>query len=448
MFKMQVDLTRDKILKGLILFSIPIFISMLFQMLYNTVDTMVIGRTLGDAALAAIGSSASVFELLVGFAQGVGTGFCIVAARHYGSGDMDKLKKSVAGSVVIGIGLTIVLMLVAKVGLYPLLRVLETPENVIEEAYSYIGTVSMFVGVMFAYNLFSSLLRSIGNSFMPLVFLILSSLLNVVLDILFITRFNMGVRGAAVATVIAQGVSAALCLVYILLKAKELVPGRKHLKIDTELYLDLMGQGFSMGFMGAIVSSGSVILQRSINQFGYRVVAGHTTARKVFMFCMMPFMAVGMAISTFVSQNKGAGNDKRVVEGMRVGFKFSVIWAALVTLAMLVFGRWLCMFISGSVDPEVIDYATLYAQVSAPFFAVLGILLIIRNSLQGVGLKVVPLISSVIEFVGKILFSMVIIPYMGKMGIILCEPLIWCVMTAQLYYSYRKNILAPAMEAA
>ena len=216
MFKMKVDLTKDPILKSLLIFAFPLFVANVFQQLYNTMDTMIVGNFLGDTSLAAIGACGAIYELLVGFALGVGNGLSIVTARSFGAKDENLLKKSVAGSIVIGILLTIILMLFSQFCLYPLLELLNTPANIINEAYDYIFMITIFVGVMFAYNLCAGLLRAIGNSVMPLVFLLISSVLNVGLDLLFITQFNMGIQGAAIATVIAQGVSAILCFYYIL----------------------------------------------------------------------------------------------------------------------------------------------------------------------------------------------------------------------------------------
>ncbi|MFV0394657.1 MAG: MATE family efflux transporter [Coprobacillaceae bacterium] len=202
MFKMNVNLTKDKILKALVIFAVPIFISNIFQQLYNTADTMIVGNVLGDTSLAAIGASGAVYELLIGFALGVGNGLSIVIARNYGAKEEEVLKRSVAGSIIIGILLTIVIMIIGQIGLYPLLQLLDTPSDIIAESYSYISMITIFVGVMFAYNLCAGLLRAIGNSIMPLVFLIISSIINIVLDIIFIKDFGMGIQGAAVATVI------------------------------------------------------------------------------------------------------------------------------------------------------------------------------------------------------------------------------------------------------
>lgn len=439
MFHLHVDLTKDKILKALIIFAIPIFIANVFQQLYNTVDTMIVGNFLGDESLAAIGAGSAIFELLIGFALGVGSGLSIVSARCFGAKDEDTLKRSVAGSIVIGVILTIVIMIISQVCLYPLLELLGTPENIIDEAYSYISWIAMFVGVMFAYNLCASLLRSIGNSVMPLLFLILSSVINVVLDLVFITQFHMGIKGAAIATVISQAVSAVLCLFYIYKKCPMLIPQRKHFHISASLYKELAGQGFSMGFMMAIVSTGTVILQMAINKFGYLIIAGHTTARKINSFCMMPASTLAMALSTYVSQNKGADQRDRIREGVRKANLLCIVWGVISTIIMAIGARPLVELLSGSSQATVIDNGALYLVINAPFYAVLGILLNLRNSLQGLGRKVIPLVSSIIEFFGKIVFVIVLIPFLDYFGVIICEPVIWCFMCLQLLYAFYRD---------
>lgn len=438
MFK-QVDLTKDPIAKSLFIFAIPIFLSSLFQQLYNTMDTMIVGNTLGDASLAAIGACGAIYELLIGFALGVGNGLSIVCARAYGSKDQELIKRSVAASLVIGVFLTIAIMVISQIGLYPLLELLDTPKEIIKESYSYISLITLFAGVMFSYNLCAGLLRAIGNSIMPLVFLIISSLLNIGLDLYLITQLNMGIRGAAVATVIAQGVSTILCVIYIWKKASILIPQKEHFKVDKNLYKELAGQGFSMGFMMSIVSAGTVILQSAINNLGYLIIAGHTTARKLNSFCMMPAATLGMAMSTFVSQNKGADQRDRIVEGMKIAIKTSVIWAVIVTVALLFVSEPLVSLLSGSTEPTVLENGALYLKINAPFYSVLGVLLALRNSLQGLGRKMIPLVSSVIELIGKIVFVWLFIPILGYLGVILCEPVIWCAMCIQLWFSFYRD---------
>lgn len=436
LLKADVDLIHGPIFQSLVIFAIPLLISNIFQQLYNTMDTMIVGNVLGDASLAAIGACTSIYDLLVGFALGIGNGLAIVTARSFGSKDEKLLKKSVAGSIVIGIFVSLGVTLIGIFGLKPLLTLLKTPVEIFDEAYRYIFVIVLFTIVMFAYNLCAGLMRAIGNSVMPLIFLIISSLLNIVLDLLFITQFHLGVMGAAIATVIAQGISVILCFIYMINKTKLLIPSKEDFKYDAPLYKELLGQGFSMGFMSCIVSAGSVILQYGINKLGYLIIAGHTAARKIYMFFNMPFMAMGMAISTFVSQNKGANQRDRIKKALRIAYLYDVIMAGIVTLVIFLVGANLVKMISGSSEAVVLNNGTMYLKVVGPFYAVLGVLMQTRFALQGIGQKLLPLISSVIEFLGKILFVVVFIPKFEYMAVIFCEPTIWCVMTLQLLYAF------------
>ena len=438
-FNMNVDLMHGPILKSLLLFMLPILVSNLFQQLYNTVDTMIVGNVLGDTALAAIGSCGSIYELLVGFGLGIGNGLAIVAARSYGAQDHDLLKKTVAGSLVIGLVASLCITLAGVLGLHPLLLMLDTPAEILDDAYRYILTIDLGVLVMFAYNLCAGLLRAIGNSVMPLVFLLISSGLNVVLDLLFIARMGMGVQGAAVATVISQGVSVVLCILYIFLRVKILLPEKQHFRVGSHLYWELFSQSISMGLMSSIVSAGSVVLQYGINGLGTLVIAGHTAARKMFMFTDMPLLSMASAGSTFVSQNCGAGQPDRVRKGMKEIYLYSVVVAVAAVLLMRVAAPWMVAFVSGSSEPIVLENGARYLLWNAPFYAVLGILLSTRYALQSLGNKVLPLFSSVIELVGKVVFVVLFIPKFGYDAVILCEPIIWCVMAAYLVAVYRHD---------
>ena len=438
-FTMNVDLMHGPIFKSLVVFMLPIFVSNLFQQLYNTVDTMIVGNVLGDTALAAIGSCGSIYELLVGFGLGIGNGLAIVAARSYGAQDHDLLKKTVAGSLVIGLIASLCITLAGAVGLRPLLVLLDTPAEILEDAYRYIIVIDYGVLVMFAYNLCAGLLRAIGNSFMPLVFLLLSSGLNILLDLLFIARMGMGVQGAAVATVISQGVSVLLCIAYVFAKVKLLLPEKKHFRVGRHLYWELFSQSISMGLMSSIVSAGSVVLQYGINGLGTLVIAGHTAARKMFMFTDMPLLSMASAGSTFVSQNCGAGQPDRVRKGMKEIYLYSDVVAVAAVLLMRVAAPWMVAFVSGSSEPIVLENGARYLLWNAPFYAVLGILLSTRYALQSLGNKVLPLFSSVIELVGKVVFVVLFIPKFGYDAVILCEPIIWCVMAAYLVAVYRHD---------
>ncbi|OUN69716.1 MULTISPECIES: MATE family efflux transporter [unclassified Faecalibacterium] len=432
----QVDLLHGPIFRNLLLFAIPIFISNLFQQLYNAADAMIVGNVLGDTSLAAVGACASIYELLVGFGLGIGNGLAIVTARAYGAQDPDKVKKTVAGSMVIGLVASALITIFGLLFLRPLLQALDTPPEILDEAYSYIIEIARFVVVMFAYNLCAALLRAVGNSVMPLVFLIFSSCLNVGLDYWFVAGLEMGVRGAAVATVLSQALSVALCIVYILRYAKHLVPSRRHFRLEKGLYRELITQGLSMGLMSSIVSAGSVILQYGINGLGTLVIAGHTAARKLFTFTDMPVIAMATAGSTFVSQNRGADKPDRIRKGMKQIWMFAFGTAIVMTVLMSLFSGVLVRLVSGSSAPVVLENGARYLVWNAPFYSVLGVLLATRYALQSLGQKVLPLISSGIELVGKILFMLFFIPRFGYNAVILCEPVIWCFMCAQLLWSY------------
>lgn len=433
----RLNLTTEPVLKSLLLFSLPILISNVFQQLYNTTDTMIVGNFMGSQALAAVGATSSLFELIVGFAIGVGNGMGIVIARHYGAKEKELVKKSVAGAIVVGVVLTLFIMLISLLLLHPLLTLLQTPENIIGQAYDYIFIIMIFVGVTIAYNLGAGVLRAIGDSMTALYILILAAVFNVILDLLFIVKFQMGVQGAAFATIVAQGMAALLCIFYILRKVRLLIPSKRHFKLDKHLYRDLLGQGISMGLMTSIVAIGSVILQTAINQLGVNIIAAQTAARRIQGFFIMPLNSIALAMVTFVAQNFGAKKFDRIIRAIKISLALSATWSLLTVILFLFSATTMVRWISGSTDTELLANGTQFLNIASLFYIVLGILYILRNTLQGLGEKVIPLISSVIELVGKIIFVAFIIPRLGYLGVILCEPLIWVVMTVQLVYLYR-----------
>ena len=434
-----VDLIHGPIMKNLLIFMLPILVSYIFQQLYNAVDTAIVGHYLGEQSLAAVGANVAIFDLMVMFAQSLGNGLCIVVSRAYGAGEEEKLRKSVAGSLVIGVATTLVMTVLSLFGLGPLLRALGTPEAIYAEALSYIRIIGGWIVVMFAYNLFSSLLRAIGNSAMSLVFLIISSVLNVILDLILVAGVGMGVRGAAAATVIAQGISAVLCVGYILARARILIPNREDWNCGKPLMAELAGQGYAMAFMGSVVNVGSVILQSGINSLGATVIAGHTTARKLFMLCALPNISMGMAISTFVSQNKGAGQRERIIRGVWESYVYDLVCGLFTIVVLFLFADELAVLISGSTNPELIGNTVAYVRFAAVFSGVLGVLHQTRLALQGLGAKFTPLVSSFIELFGKCIFAWSLVPRMGYRAVILCEPLIWCVMAVHLVFAFFTN---------
>ena len=432
----SIDLLSSPIVSSLLTFALPILISNALQQFYNAADTTIVGNFLGFNSLAAIGATSAIYELIVGFAIGIANGMGIVVARHFGAGDIEKIKKAVAGSIVIGSVLSLAVMLIGGVWLYELLRLVHIPENIIDEAYSYIYIIMIFFFLTFFYNWSASMLRAIGNSLTPLLILLVTSVINIGLDILFITRFNSGIKGAAIATVISQAISALLCIVYMYIKADILIPKLKHFKYNYYVYSDLSTQGFAMGFMSSIVSIGTVILQTAVNGMGVTIIAAQTTGRRIMFFLMMPMSSLATALTTFVSQNFGAGNKSRIKSAVKYANIINTIWSIISVVFVYTLSIPLIRFISGSYDKELIENAKLYIAMAAPFFWALGILFNLRNALQGMDRKIEPLISSCIELICKIAFVLFVIPRVAYTGVVLTEPIIWVVMVLQLAYSF------------
>ena len=446
--KTSVNLLDGPILRSIIAFAIPILISNIFQQLYNTADIMIVGRYLGPNALAGVGATAAIFELVIGFALGVGNGMGVIIARCFGAKDMDQLKHAVASTITIGLGLSLIVSTVGHFGMYPLLEFLGTPTEIIDLSYQYIHMIVLCVGVTFAYNLCAGLLRAVGDSQAALYFLIFSAIVNIILDIFFITQLHLGVQSAGLATIISQGLSAILCYFYIRKRANFLLPQRKHFTWDKELYLDLLGQGLAMGLMTSIVSIGTVTLQTSINALGATIISAQTSARRIMSFSMLPVSAIASSLTTFTSQNLGANRPQRIQRGIYLGSMVAIIWTIFIAITLFFASPALNELISGSTDPELISNASLYNRISSSFYPVLAVLLVLRNSLQGLGQKITPLISSFIELFGKVLFVLFIIPSTGYMGVIFCEPLIWVPMTIQLYYSYKHQPIILSLKNA
>lgn len=435
----KTDCLNGDIFLPMLRFAVPVFFSVLFQQLYNTIDTLIVGHTLGETALAAIGAAAPVYDLMIGFALGFGNGLSIVTARCFGADDDRKLKKSTAAAIVIGLLVTAVVTCISQLIMLPLLQLLHTPAQIIDEACRYISIITMFTLVMFAYNLCAGILRAVGNSIMPLLFLVVSSFANIVLDYVFIAVLDRGLGGAAEATVIAQGISVLLCLIYIAKVEQSLIPQREHFKADLALYKEMAAQGLSMGFMNCFVSAGSVILQSGINGLGYLVIAAHTAARRLFQFCLIPFMAMIQTVNTFVSQNFGARQPERIRKAMKYAYLYTAAVTIVITIAVWTAAPYMIAWISGSEEAVILQNGTLYLRVVAPCYFILGLLNNTRTALQAIGQKLLPVLSSIIELAGKIIFTVLLIPKMQYLAVIICEPVIWCFMTTELLLSFWRN---------
>ena len=426
------DLTKGNIIRLLLAFSLPLLIGNVFQQLYNIVDTKVVGELLGEDALAAIGASSPVFNLIVGALNGLGNGFGIVVSKYYGAKDMRRMRQAVANSVCLCAGITVIVTIASNFLIVPLLHLLNTPEAIMDRCTGYIRVIILFMIFTAAYNLCAAVLRALGDTIRPLIFLAVATVINVGLDLLFVGGLKLDVKGAAYATVVAQAISFVCCLIYIIKKCPELHLKRSDFVADGGMIRDLLGQGMAMAFMLCLVSIGTLILQGAINKLGTGIIAAHTIARKLSEIFMLPFSTLGVAAATFTGQNYGAGRYDRIRTGIRDAILLSWIWSVIVIAAVYTLAPVMIQLISGATSAEVVETARWYLRFDTPFYFVLGILIVLRNAMQGLGRKIVPMISSSIELVGKLVVAWVLTDRMGYFGVIISEPATWILCTILL----------------
>ena len=426
------DLTKGNPGKLMIQFAIPILIGNIFQLFYSLVDTRIVGSTLGTDALAAVGATSSVKKLVIVFLIGLTNGFAILAARDFGAQRYIELRKVVANILKLGLIISFILTLLSVSFLEPLLMVLNMPEDLMMEGMAYIKVILLGMTASMLYNVCASVLRAIGDTVTPLLFLIGSTIMNIGLDYLFILGFKMGVEGAAYATVIAQSIAAMLCFIYIWKRYPMLHIKKEDFKHDCMLSRALLTSGLSMGMMQSLVSLGTVTLQSAINQLGTHIIVAHTGARKVTEIFMLPFSVLGMTMATYCSQNLGAGKIERIKKGLKQVLLVAWGWCLIVTLASYTIAPTLIQLVTATQLQEVIETATLYLRIDTLFYFVPAMISILRNALQGLGDHIMPIVSSSIELVGKVLVVLFLTPVLGYMGIILAEPIVWVLMVIPL----------------
>lgn len=435
----EISLTTGSLKKVLLIFALPLFLSQLFQTFYNTADTVIVGYCLGDLSLAAIGAVTALFELVVGFCTGFGQGLAVIAAQKFGAKDMDGYRKVVGQSILLSLAAAIILSVLMMIFLKDILIFMKTSEDILDLSYSYISVICMGLWITVSYNLCAGMLRAAGDSTAPLVILLISSILNIFLDLLFIISFHMGVTGTAWATLLAQLISLIICVIWMLVRKKELMPSLSDFKLDLSLDQELTMMGLSMAFMSSIVSAGSLILQIVINVQGTMIVSGHTAARKISSILMLPPASLMMALSSFVAQNIGAKEYERAEKGIAFSNRLAIYYSLAMTAIVYLLSNWIVATISGSSNSEVLDTGSLYLRTNIPFYPFLGVLLNLRMSLQSMSIKAVPIFSSVIELAGKVLFTLFIVPVTGYLGVSFTEPVIWIVMCLFLAFFYLRN---------
>ena len=424
---MTKDMTSGSPIKLIIAFSIPILLGNLFQQFYSMVDTAIVGRYIGVEALAAVGSTGSLTFLIVDFALGLTAGFAVPIAQTFGANDHKKMRHYVAMSIYLCIFLTLVLTVLSVWLTRPLLELLNTPADIINDAYAYLVIIFAGLGATVFYNMIAGILRSIGDSKTPLYFLIVSSIINVVLDLVFILNFNSGVAGAAYATVIAQGISGLLCLWVAARRYKILHLSKEDFKYKTSSILKLVGIGLPMALQYSITAIGCMVLQAAVNSLGSITVAAFTAASKVEQLAMQPFKTLGMTMVTYTGQNLGAGKPDRIKSGVRTGMLICVLCAVISGLGLYFYGGELSgFFISASKESTaVIADAKTYLNTVILYFIPLGAIFVYRNSLQGMGEGLITMLAGIIELLSRTAVALLFTASLGYTAICYASPAAW-----------------------
>ena len=423
---MTKDLTQGSPAGLIFGFAAPLLAGMLFQQMYNLVDTMIVGRFLGVAALAGVGATGSISFLVLGFGMGICSGFAIPVAQYFGARNESRMRHYAANGLVLSGVIALLLTVVTVVFCRDILSMMDTPAACFEEAYQYIVIVFAGIPFIFLYNLLSGYLRSLGDSRTPLLFLLLSSVLNVVLDLAFILLFKMGIAGASLATVISQGVSALLCLLFIVRKVPALHISREEWALSRKTMAELCRYGVPMGFQYSITAVGTVVLQTAINALGATAVAAVAASSKVLNFIQCPFEALGATMATYGAQNVGASRydrlDRGVVSAALMGFAYSVL---AYLIAYVLGDSFVRLFASGEGSAELIDLAHQHMKAYALFYPLLTLVNVVRLTIQGMGYSMIAVVAGVMEMIARALVGIFLVPVWGIVGAALGGPLAW-----------------------
>ena len=433
------DLTKGSPLPLILGFAVPVLIGNLFQLFYNLADTRIVGSFLGDQALAAVGATSSLNSLRIGMMNGLSNGFAMIPARNFGANDREQVRRSIGAIFVLSL-LTTAVLTVLTVGFLPqILSMLNTPSDLIGQAAAYFRIILLGMTVTLLYNVSASVLRAIGDSVTPLLFLILAAVLNVGLDLLCVGVLRLGVQGAALATVAAQTVSVVCCLLYARKKYPMFWPKREDFRVSVNLAGQLYGAGVSMALMLSLVNFGSVFLQGVINTFGVNIIVAHTAARRLTELFMLPMAVLGVTLATYCSQNYGAKRPDRIRQGLWQGLLLA--WAGWLLAVVLSFTivPTLVRMVTGTDNQEVIQTATRYLRINTIFYFVTDVISLVRNSLQGVGDRWTPLVSSSIELFGKLGIVIFLTPSLGYFGVMISEPIVWFLMVIPLIWQVLRH---------
>lgn len=429
-------MTTGSPMKIIFNFTLPIFIGNVFQQFYNMADAVIVGKFVGNKALAAVGSTGTIMFLIYGFVVGMTAGFTVLTAQKFGAGDMPAMRRTVVGasflSLVVGLVLTAAFMVFMK----PWLVLMHTPEDIFADAYAYIMIISAGILAQMLYNLLASILRALGNSKVPLYFLILAALLNIVLDLILIIVFHMGAAGAAVATVISQGISGVLCLFYIIRKVPLLRLTRDDRHLSGDLLRTQIRIGIPMALQYSITAVGTMMVQSALNILGSTLVAAYTAAGKIEQIVTQAYVAMGTTMATYGAQNMGAGDVSRIRQGFKASTIIGVIYAIVSAALVMTVGKYMTyLFVSEDVA-LIMDSVNTYLICVGIFFIPLAIVNIYRNGIQGLGYGLLPMMAGVAELVGRGVVAVIAAGQKSYLGVCLASPAAWVLASLLLIGMY------------
>lgn len=437
------DMTKGSPMKLILGFSIPLLFGFLFQQFYNLVDTIIVGRFLGVDDLAAVGATGSVNFLIIGFCMGVCSGFSIPVSHKFGAGDYVGMRKVVANCMWLSIAFAAVMTVFTTLLCRNILVLMKTPENILEGSYAYIWIIFLGIPATYLYNMLSGIIRALGDSRTPVIFLVMSSFLNIGMDLFFIIRLHMGVAGAAWATVIAQGISGVCCLLYMIKKFEILRIRKGEWKAEPHLMSALCGMGIPMGLQYSITAIGSVVLQSATNTLGSAAVASITAGSRIGGFLACPFDALGSTMATYGGQNVGAGRLERIGKGLKSAVLLGAGYSVIALAISIFLGRPLATLFVEASETQIIDNVRLFLLMNTLFYLPLALVNIIRFLIQGMGFPRFAILAGVFEMLARSLAGFLLVPVIGFTGSCLGSPIAWIFADAFLipaYFHVRKTL--------
>lgn len=432
------DMTSGSPVRLILQFMIPVCLGNIFQQFYNVADSIVAGQFIGVNALAAIGSTGSLMFFVTGWLNGLSSGFAILVSQRFGAKRYDQMRHYVAMSIYLAAAFAIVMTVGLLILNEPILRMMNFSDEIMPDVTAYMGIIYAGLIVTAAYNSLAAFLRALGDSKSPLYFLIISAVINVGLDIAFIVCFGMGVEGCAYATVIAQGISAVLCFVYILKKFPILHLKEEDFRISFRSFGHLLSLGIPMGLQFSITAIGTIIVQGAVNVYGEIYMAGFAAAGKLQNIIATVFTAFGATIATFVGQNRGAGRMDRVKTGVKYTQVMILIWSVVTMALVFFFGKYMMLLFVSASETEVIDAAVIYFRTVFWCYPFLGSIFLYRNTLQGMGYGLVPMLGGVFELAARSIIVMIVAGRTSFAGVCLSDPAAWIAALIPLvpYYIY------------